>query len=293
MKHLNFIAATFLAALFIATSCSTNELDSVERENFNEVKELTVNFGGDFTISTRATSSVVPNDLFIVDYMDNEEVQFIHLMGSEDKLNPTITLPYGYHTLYFLLSYAERPNVDRLDNIVRWTIVNDTFWKKIDIYVDDRTSSTLEITLDRVVTKLKVTSIDKVPENGDFIIGTLSKWYDGINYLTGQPIECYAPNKQKIWYIGSNWEYANLESYSFADTEEFTTDINFCTHLKDGSTIESVVTNVPFKRNRVTSLHGKLFTRQEEHEETSTGNFNGGFGIKLNNVWIGTYDMTW
>lgn len=290
MKKLLSIAV-LIAALF--ASCSDNFEPTGSKPAEAGVKELTMCLSGDFayTISTRATAVSTPNDLFIFDYVEGEEVQSIHLMGvDDDKFNPKMKLSYGKHKLYIILSYGDRPSYSVYNNVMTWVTVKDTFWKEYELAIDANTASTISITLDRVIAKLEVKSLDKVPDDAESIRITPTCWYSSFNYLTGEACEGVSSNHNMYYTVKKGWDYADLVAYCFA-SKDFKSEINFEVSLSGGSKVKNIARNVPFKQNQITAMKGNLFTKDDSGTATTIGDHV--FNIKVDDVWYDVNEVTW
>jgi hypothetical protein len=280
MKKILFLAA-LIAALF-TTACS-NDYDDFASSN--QVKTMSVRFAGDFSykMSTRATSIEKPQDVWIFDYKDGILLQTIRKSEFDNDItNPKITMEYGKHTLYCILSYGQFPTIEEFHHQIWWGQVGDTFYKKEDITIDSKTNSTIDITLDRMVTLLKVESLDNVPEDVEYLTVIPSKWYSGIDYLSGKAASTLSYKNYMFNIKKSN---TTVECYLYGFTDEHSTDVEF--NVKKNGILfkKSIAHNIPFKPNRVTALKGNLFT-----DENTANEFN--FNLQTNDEWDTQYNTT-
>ena len=181
----------FMLAVVLLCGCQSVDLEPEQdgkeiafkvRHNYETRAELK----GDGNILT---------DLWIFDFMNGEMVQQIHQVSTDaDFAEPTMTLAYGEHHIYFVASRGTSPVVDTDAKTIVFGSVRDTFWKDYYINVESTTTSDRSVMLDRVVTRLRVLFDDEVPETMATMGVQLSNWYQGINYTTGEPTNATAKN---------------------------------------------------------------------------------------------------
>jgi hypothetical protein len=285
MKKLALVAV-LVAALCAACTDNYEEMESSEKQ----VKTMSVRFGGDFAyrMSTRTTAAAEKvQDVWVFDYKDGVLVQTIRKSEFDsDITSPKVAMEYGNHVLYYVLSYGKYPTLEDYHHQIVWGNIGETFWKKVELTVDAKTSAVIEVTLDRMVTMLKVESEDVVPDGVEFLNVTPSKWYSGLDYITGNACSALS-YKNYIYDIRKSGEKVETWLYGFTDGHE--TEIAF-TAKKNGVVVKkSMARNVPFKANRVTKLTGILFA--EEKEEATGGEF--GFNLQTNEEWEEEWEMTW
>ena len=269
-------------------------LSACERADMSdEVKgESVVNFAvkGDFTCEffTRASTldAVSMTDLWVFDFVGGECVQHIHKVSTdEDFAAPSMTLAYGAHHLYFVASRGENPTVDEDAKTIVWEKPKDTFWKDIPLNVDGSTSN-VSVVLDRVVTKLKVTITDEVPEGTSTLNLTPHTWYGGMNYVTGAAA-CVLTDLVRsvdvpVSYVGTSGTLA-VSIFGFSDSDEWSTDVAVNVKNSGGTTLGSAtITDAPLKRNRSTEYQGRLFS--------SPGTV---FTITAGDTWLDAEFLSW
>ena len=177
------------------------------------------------------------------------------------------------------------PTIEEYHHQIWWGNVGDTFWKKLELTVDDKTNAVIDVTLDRMVTMLMVESSDVVPENVEFLDVTPSKWYNGLDYLTGKAASALS-YKNYMYEIRKSGE--KVETWLYGFTDGHATNVEFSAK-KNGVVVKKIVAkDVPFKANRVTKLKGSLFA--EEKEETD-GEF--GFNLVTDEEWEKMWEMEW
>jgi hypothetical protein len=163
--------------------------------------------------------------------------------------------------------------------------VRDTFWKDYEITISGGTSSgNRSVTLDRIVTKLKLTFTDALPEGAATFNVTPSSWYYGIDYTTGEPSEATANGTITVNIPSSEIGVVNeaVSIFGFSSATEWTTDVAVDCKTSDGSILGSAtISAAPFVRNRVSEYTGPLFTA------------GGGMTLSLNTEWDESYQGTW
>lgn len=222
-------------------------------------------------------------DLWLFDYVDGVLVRTLHKVSTDvDFDEPTMPLAYGEHTIYFVASRGKTPSIKGPQ--ITWTNPSDTFWKALPLTIGSGTASTVSVTLDRVVTKIRIAVADEVPANIATLEMTPGQWWYGIDYLTGEAVS-ESDDVRSVTIpsslVGTTGQLA-ANFFCLSDDSEWMTDITIQAKDGDGAVIGSVsLTDVPFVRNRVTEVSGNLFASQS------------GFSITLNDQWADTYTLEW
>lgn len=288
-KHLFFVAAIAMAM----TAC---ESESTEYENDYEGQEkgqkvITFNCEGDFGNATFTRGTLTADDknmtdLWVLDYVGGQLVQQVHQASTdEDFGTPTLNLDYGSHHVYFVASRGEGATLSTEGHNIAWTKPLDTFYKDFQITVSAGTSSAHNVTLERVVTRLRVTVADEIPAGIASITVTPTTWYYGVDYLTGGPAaaQASAPRtiaipESKVGTTGST----NVSIYGFSSATEWTTDVSVVARNQSNEVIGTAnITGSPFKANRSTNYTGNLFVNA------------GGFALTLSGEWDTEYAGNW
>ena len=163
--------------------------------------------------------------------------------------------------------------------------MRDTFWKDYEITISGGTSSgNRSVTLDRIVTKLKLTFTDAIPEGAAAFNVTPSSWYYGVDYTTGEPSEatsnCTITVNIPSSEIGAENEAVNI--FGFSSATEWTTDVAVDCKTSDSGVLGSAtIAAAPFVRNRVSEYTGPLFTA------------GGRMTLSLNATWNDSYHGSW
>jgi hypothetical protein len=255
-------------------------------------KKFTFTVKGNFTgdLKTKASEYLYADgkqmtDLWVLDYMGSELVQQIHQSNTDDDFGkPVMQLKYGEHHIYFVTSRGQTPTLNTSTKTITFAKVLDTFWKDYAVTVVSTSNGNRAVTMDRVVTRLKITFTDAIPDGTATFALTPTTWNYGINYSTGEPCEAKTSTAVVINVpsnlIGNTGETLNL--YGFSGTTEWMTSVTVAARKSDSTVIgQTTLENVPFKRNRSTDYSGPLFI---------TG---GEVGISLSDEWSTPVTGTW
>ena len=284
MKHLYIIT---LAALFAACN---NENSSVL--DGSPVK-MTFSISGDFTLTSHDfTRSLTADgkdmtDVWVLDYVDGTLVQQLHQSDNTatDFGTPTLNLSIGTHHIYFIASRGAGASLNTTTHALTFTSVRDTFWKDYEITISGGTSSgNRSVTLDRIVTKLKLTFTDAIPEGAATFNITPSSWYYGVDYTTGESSEATANGTIMVNIPSSEIGVVNeaVSIFGFSSATEWATNIAInCKSASDAVLGSATITSAPFVRNRVSEYTGPLFGD------------SGAMTLSLNATWDDSYNGTW
>ncbi len=269
----------------------TNDSDSTPVLD-DSVAKITFNVSGDFTLSTSdITRSLTADgkamtDVWVLDYVDGVLKQQLHQTGEDaDFGTPTLSLGLGTHHIYFIASRGAGASLNTTTHALTFTSVRDTFWKDYEITISGGTSSgNRSVTLDRIVTKLKLTFTDAIPEGASTFNVAPSAWYYGIDYTTGEPSEATANGTITVNIPSSEIGVVNesVSIFGFSSVTEWTTDVSVNCKTSDGGVLGSAtIAAAPFVRNRVSEYTGPLFTA------------GGGMTLSLNEEWQDSYHGSW
>ena len=284
MKHLYII---ILADLFVA--CTKDDSPVLS----DSVAKITFAISGDFTlISHDFTRSLTADgkdmtDVWVLDYVDGTLVQQLHQSDNTaaDFGTPTLNLSMGTHHIYFVASRGVGAVLNTTTHVLTFTSVRDTFWKDYAITITSGTSSgNRSVTLDRIVTKLKLMFTDAIPEGAATFNVTPSSWYYGVDYTTGEPSEATADGTIMVNIPSSEIGVVNeaVSIFGFSSATEWTTDIDInCKSASDAVLGSATIISAPFVRNRVSEYTGQLFGD------------NGGMTLSLNATWDDSYNGVW
>lgn len=268
--------------MVVALLCGCQSVDLEPQQDGKEIA-FKVRHNYETRAELRGDGSIL-TDLWIFDFMNGEMVQQIHQVSTDaDFAEPTITLAYGEHHIYFVASRGTSPVVDTDAKTIVFGSVRDTFWKDYEINVTSSTSSDRYVMLDRVVTRLRIIFDDEVPPTMATMGVQISKWYQGINYMTGEPTNDIAKTyslEVPSSYIGTVGQLT-ASYYGFSGADEWTADITVTANSTTDVLGTVTVQNAPFKRNRITEYHGNIFGS------------SGGMTIGVNDTWNDSYTGTW
>lgn len=201
-------------------------------------------------------------DLWVFDFVGDECMQSIHQTTSDDTWGqPQMSLTLGTHHVYFVASRGVSPVVD--GQTITWSSVRDTFWKDYEVTVVNTSNGNRAVTLDRVVSKLKVTINDVIPTGAATLSVTPAIWYYGLNIRTGTA--CGAQNNTPMsisvpsGYIGTTGLSASF--FTISQSGEWTTDVAVVIKDGNGTTLGSAtIDDAPMKSNRSAEYSGNMFS---------------------------------
>ena len=257
-----------IAAAMMLLSCEKDEtLTAKANAPKDSVQEKTITFTfGETTMHpmTRATLSELNlTDLWLFDYVGGEYVQTIHQESTDDVFGAVSgTFDYGTHTLYFVASRGVNATVSTEDKTITWQTIRDTFWATLQMTVEPSTGGQQQVSLSRVVGRLRITVTDAVPTGATTFEVTPTTWYCGLNYQTGEatssstsPIAVTIPSS----YIGTTKLASSV--YTISGATPWETGITAALKASDNSTLGSVtISDIPIQRNHITSYSGSIMT---------------------------------
>lgn len=246
--------------------------DEIEQESITKTKKFTFTVKGDFgepTFTAKRRAYMTADgqdmtDLWVFDFMGGECVQTLHQVPTdEDWGAPVMALKYGSHHVYFVASRGDSPTVDETGNTITWGTPRDTFWKDYEVSVVSTSNGNRAVTLDRVVTKLKVKFEDEVPTGCSEIAVTPAEWYYGLNYVTGAPCDMKANQPRTVSvpesYVGTSG-VVSVSIFGFSTASEWATDVQVTSKNATGETLgTATIKDAPFKANRATEYSGCIF----------------------------------
>ena len=255
-------------------------------------RKFTFTLKGDFSDEWKSTRGYLQadgkdlTDVWVLDYMDGTLVQQLHQSDNtdEDFGVPVMQLAYGAHHVYFVASRGTGPDIRVWEHRLTWEKVSDTFYKDYEVNVVATSNGNRAVTLERVVTKLRLTFTDAIPENAATINITPATWYKGLNYVTGEP--CAVSESQTTTInipaasIGQTGVQASM--FSISTATEWTTDVSISSKTAADVVLgTATLTALPLKANRVSDYSGPLFSA------------GGSMSLSLNDEWMDSYEGTW
>ena len=282
MKRFLIIAAVVMGF----ASCGKEVNGIVDDENGE--KRVTFNLEGNwnspvFTRGSLSADGKEMTDLWLFDYVDGVLVQSLHQVSTDaDFGEPSPTLTYGQHKIYFVVSRGGSPSVN--GTVISWGSIRDTFWKSLSVSVGGSSQSSYSVTMERVVTKLKITATDAVPDGTATVVVLPESWYYGLDYLTGEPADMHDSEEMKAnvpeSFVGTTGLAVSF--FGFSSATEWTTPLTVSARDGENDIIGMVnVAAAPFMANRATEYSGSLFTS------------GGAFAITLNDEWDTPWTGSW
>lgn len=285
-----------LAVSLTMTACKHYVIDASEdampTEQGAKTKKFSFALKGDFGSEWSTTRGYLQadgkdlTDVWVLDYMDGALVQQVHQSDNtaDDFGKPVMQLAYGSHHVYFIASRGMGATLDTDAKTLTFGKARDTFWKDYEVSVVSTSNGNRSVTLDRVVTKLRLVFNDVISDNAATFTVTPALWYYGLNYTTGEPVA--AASYQAVVVdipstsIGVTGESVNI--FGFSSETEWTTDVSV--NCKDGNNAvigSATIQDAPFVRNRITEFSGPLFSG------------SGSMNLSLNTSWADSYIGTW
>ena len=259
-----------------------------------KAKKFTFTLKGDFSDEWKpvtrgylAADGKDLTDVWVLDYdADGNLLQQVHQGDNtaEDFGKPVMQMAYGSHHVYFVASRGTEPDMNVGAHSITWEKVSDTFYKDYEVNVVATSNGNRAVTLERVVTKLRLTFTDAIPENAATINITPATWYKGLDYVTGEPCAVAESNMTTIdipsTSIGQTGVQASM--FSISTAAEWTTDVAISSKTSADVVLgTAMLTAVPLKANRVSDYSGPLFSA------------GGSMSLSLNGEWMDSYDGTW
>ena len=280
---------TALAVAAILTACNSDDMHEADATS---TATITFSMTGDFHLNTHdftrslEADGKTMTDVWVLDYVGSELKQQLHQTSDDaDFGSPTMDLSLGTHHIYFIASRGAGAVLNTTTHALTFTSVRDTFWKDYEITISSGTSSdNRSVTLDRIVTKLKLTFTDAIPEGAATFNITPSSWYYGVDYTTGEPSAVTANGTFTVNIPSSEVGVPNeaVSIFGFSSATEWATDVAVdCKTSESGVLGSATITAAPFVRNRVSEYTGPLFGD------------NGSMTLSLNATWDDSYTGTW
>lgn len=295
MKKVLFL----LAAAVLCASCEKAVFNDLEDEGgaeypvYGKVKKFTFTLKGDFSDEWKPVTRAYLNaddkdltDVWVLDYMDGNLVQQLHQSDNtaEDFGQPVMDLSYGTHHVYFIASRGTDAVLDTENHLITFGKISDTFYKDYEVSVVSTTNGNRAVTLDRCVTRLRLTFTDAISADAATINFAPHTWYYGWDYIDGEPADAKTdqtvtitiPDSEK----GKTGVRANL--FGFSTAAEWTTNVAINSKTSTNTIIgQASITSAPFKANRITEYSGPLFSSE------------GSMTLSLNDTWDDAYNGVW
>lgn len=272
-----FTAAIVLLA---ATSCSNDREETVVENNAEQgYAPVTVQVA-DFSVTqrdfspTRAAENPIDYDgvgamtLAFYDATGAEQYKSTQVRSDGGTYTTfgsfTANLPIGNYTMVALGYAYYDGDVFTLISPTEAAFTSErpreTFCVKQDVTVTNTTPLNLNVTLNRISSKLEIISTDNRPAGIAKMRTTLAKGGKSFNPTTGLALTDtgYWQTNSPSAAVGTAIDIA---IYPFLYTDEETMDVTIeVLDAGDNVLFTKVVSNVPFKRNRATKMSGAVFT---------------------------------
>ena len=273
-------------------SLPSEEQTSAEQPSDARTKKFTFTLKGDFSNEWKQTRGYLAadgkdlTDVWVLDYMNGQLVQQLHQGDNtaEDFGKPVMQLAYGEHHVYFVASRGTGADMNVGEHRLTWEKVSDTFYKDYEVNVVATSHGNRAVTLERAVTKLRLTFTDAIPENAATINITPATWYKGLDYVTGEPCAVAESQTTTINIPAANIGQTGVQAsmFSVSTATEWTTDVTISSKTSADAVLgTATLTAVPLKSNRVSDYSGPLFSG------------SGSMSLSLNGEWEDAYTGTW
>ena len=273
------IILSMLTVMLMCSGCSGDADERQGCENEGGFCTVVADVGGiswnmeepgvdDMNGSTRAieANGEALKELWVFDCYEDSCALVAKQTDADDSFGVvSMQLSYGSHRLAFVASRGEGSNVDVENGRIEWTKVKDTFWTVEDLEVARGGAADMSVTLKRVVSRIRVLMSDVVPKNMKKMKITANGWYRGIDVRTGEAVgslssvDAIAETSEvdiPSVYVGTSKRLA-VSLWSIGKSERWTQDVTIGALNENGESIgETVCSDVPMERNRVTNVTG-------------------------------------
>lgn len=275
MKKLFFIASI---VLFVASCSNDSEVTVVENQKATAPVRVHVS---DFSISmSEISGGTTRSAQDVVDYEDVKAIDLAFYEGATEVYkhtqmrsdNTTYTtfgefecdLPVGNYTLVVVGRGYSNGDVFVLTSPTEagYTTerARETFCATQDVTVTSTTPLDLSVTLSRIMAKLNILSTDACPASVKRIRTTYGAGAKSFNPTTGLATVNNGFSLTNTANLTATSKL-DVDNYTFLATDEQTMTITIETLDASENVLSTkVVSNVPLKRNRMTTLSGAIFT---------------------------------
>ena len=300
MKRTNFMMLATILATVMTTACNNEEVIQKQQTEKAHVKLIC-----GMQVETRAAltaNSKTMTDLYILDYdkATGKLLQVLHQTSTAtDFAEPDLTLDYGDHTLKVVATRSQEPTLWDAGNIT-WPIepniltpitssqpvaltatkTSDTFGAEKDVSVGVGTA-TVNIALDRLVAKLSVNSTDVFPDDCTTITIDFQE-YKALSWATMDVIEAVGNQRiSDVQHLRGTTDNT-LSYFLLVPKSGYNTDITFTMNSTDAPYATITVPDVPFERNKITTITGSLYS----HNQRMTMTVNDEWNSETNDITI-------
>lgn len=267
----------------------TDAAVGVEHVKLNlSTPEATLGDGTAGDAATRATLTADGKnmtDIYIFDYdqSSGQLLQVLHQTNSaEDFAQPDMTLAYGDHTLKVIatrsvsptlldadsVAWAAKDNVltpisDKVPAILTSGKTSDSFGATKDVSVMPGKALAVNIKMERIVAKLVLDVTDAIPADCSNLMMDLDEYC----HFSWEDFDVIQPVRNQRTYDMTAYAGGNgvmITYFVLVPLDGYSSDITFTLGKKgsDKPYSKFTVQNVPFERNKVTTIKGKYYNHQ-------------------------------
>ena len=281
MKRTNFLMLATMLATVLTTACNNEEAIQEQPTEKAHVKLVC-----GMQVETRAAltaNSTTLTELYIMDYdkATGKLLQVLHQTSTAtDFAEPDLTLNYGEHVLKVVATRSQEPTLWDAGNIT-WPIepniltpitasqpvaltatkTSDTFGAEKEVSVGAGTA-TVNIALDRLVAKLSVNSTDVFPDDCTTITLDFQE-HKALSWATMDVIEAVGNQRiSDVQHLRGTTDNT-LSYFLLVPKDGYTTDITFTMNSTDAPYATITIPDVPFERNKITTITGSLYNHNQ------------------------------
>ena len=223
-------------------------------------------------------------DLYILDYdkATGKLLQVLHQTSTAaDFAEPDLTLDYGEHVLKVVATRSQEPTLWDAQKTT-WTVepniltpvtatqpvmltstkTSDTFGAEKEVSVGIGTATTVSITLDRLVAKLSVNSTDVFPDDCTTITIDFQE-HKAMSWATMDVIDAVENQRiSDVQHLRGTTDNT-LSYFLLVPKAGYKTDITFTMNSTDAPYATITITDVPFERNKITTITGSLYNHNQ------------------------------
>lgn len=274
------------AILIISSiACFSSCVNKIDKELHNATVSFIINNYNQSEIESpqsRAQISTVISHLSFCVFGENaEKEQEIIQVSSESEFGTIkTTIPYGTHSILVVGHNSSNDAIITSPGNISFTDdkITDTFLYHSSIEIDEKTSPTISIALDRAIAKFELQATDAIPLG----VKTIEfKYSGGGNRLSGITGKTTSSIEQtKVIEVPSS--YINTSNNKFVlytflpEDESNLTIVATAKNEANDIVFSKKFSDVPLKINRITRYKGEFF----KTGENITGN------ITVNDLWL-------
>ena len=292
MKRTNFMMLATILATVMTTACNNEEAIREQPTEKAHVKLVCC-----MQVETRAAltaNSKALTDLYIIDYdkATGKLLQVLHQTSTAaDFAEPDLTLDYGEHVLKVVATRSQEPTLWDAGNIT-WQIepniltpitasqpvaltatkTSDTFGAEKEVSVGAGTA-TVNIALNRLVAKLSVNSTDVFPDDCTTITLDFQE-HKALSWATMDVIEAVENQRiSDVQHLRGTTDNT-LSYFLLVPMTGYKTDLTFTMNSTGAPYATITITDVPFERNKITTITGSLYNHNQHMIMTVNDEWN-------------------